>query len=414
MNPLTLNSTITVLDVRILTAWRGPSVLELEIDLEPAVAVPSGKVTANIFDQDVIATVDPTGAARFADRVLLRVIGGANGWNQSVKAADFSDDDGVSTKTIITATAKEVGETIAEITDVRMGKTYARSSGVASRVLAGVDWYVDFKGQTHVASRPTAPAPDDVEVLDYDPLTRTLTLGALSSLVLPGMTFTDANGRWEGELTARDVEQRFTADGESIAIAFCGTAQSSMGPRELLERFVAESIRAPYLKTYRYRVVAQESDGRLELQAVTTTPGLPDVLPLEVWAGIPGVSIKFNALAGPIVSVVFLDGDPSRPVVVSHAPGQAPIEIHLDATTLIELGKNAPARASRADRVQTQLDNLVAFAAACGIATNPQVAEIKAAGITLYEALTGSGGGPPPSPPYAPATSTGADIVSIK
>lgn len=382
MHGLTLNNSQQVTDLRIVTAWRGASLLELELDIAEDVAMPSGKVTVNVFDQDVTATVDAPASSRFAARALIRVIGGNNGWNQAVKSRDFANDDGVLVDTIIRATAADVGETIAETPTMRVGKNYPRSAGVASRVLAGLDWYVDFQGQTHVASRPLASPPDDAEVLAYDPLTRTLTIGTLDSLIMPGMQFVDTFGRWTGTLTVRDVEQRFTAEGESVATAFCGTDATSQGPRELLERFVAESIRLPYLKSYRYRIVAQDTDGRLELQAVTKAPGLPDVLPLEVWPGVPGASAKYS-LDGAIVSLTFIEG--YGPVVLGHDPTFVPLELHLDAQTLIEIGKGAPSLAARGDALEAIYEALVAFAGTSPLGTIPQIATAFA---TLLAAIT--------------------------
>lgn len=359
--------------------------LELEIDLDPAAALPTGSVTVNVFDQDIVGTVEPTGTARFAARALVRVVAGANGWGKTVARRDFHNDANVSTKTVMTATAAEIGETLAEAPDSQLGVDYVRTEGPASRVLAGFDWYVDFSGQTHVASYPAATPATDVEVLEYDPLTRTLTLGAVDSLVLPGMTFTDPNGRWDGTLTVRDVEQRFAGEGESTAIAFCGTASSSQGPRELLERFITETLGTPYLKTYRYRIVVQDADGRLELQAVKKTPGLPDVLPLSVWPGIPGASAKYS-LDGAVVALAFLEGDPSRPIVVAHDPSYTALELHLNAQTLIELGADAPSFAARGDALEQIYQALLVFAGTSPLATIPQIAAAFAALLTALSA----------------------------
>lgn len=398
MHALTLNGTVPITDLRIVTAWRGAAVLDLEIDLDPSAPLPSGKITVNVFDTDVIGTVDAGATSRFADHVRVRVVTGANGWNQAVTARDFADDNGVGVDMIVRATAADVGETIAEVPTTKLGPNYPRSAGVASRVLAGLDWYVSFDGQTHVAPRPTSTPPNDAEVLTYDPLTRTLTVGVLDSMIVPGMQFTDANGRWSGTLSARDVEQRFTADGDSTAIVACGTDASDQSTRGLLERFVREVIGLPYLKTYRYRIITQDADGRLQLQAVDKAPGLPDTLPVPLWPGIPGVSAKYS-LDGAIVRLAFLD--PSRPIVVSHDPSFTPLELHFDAQTLIEFGGGAPSFAARGDALDQIYTALVAFAGTTPLATIPQIASAFA---TLLTAL---------SPP-AFETPRQATIVKVK
>lgn len=400
MHALTLNGTTRITDLRISTAWRGPPVLALELDLDPSDPLPTGAVTVNVFDVALTGTIDDGATSRFADHVRARVVGGANGWNQVVKARDFADDNGVGVDTIVLATAADVGETIAEVPTTKLGPNYPRSSGVASRVLAGLDWYVSLDGQTHVASRPTVTPPDDAEVMTFDPLTRTLTVGVLDSLIVPGIQFTDLNGRWSGTLTARDVEQHFTADGESTAIVACGADSSDQGTRELLERFVREVVGLPYLKTYRYRIVAQNADGRLQLQAVEKGPGLPDTLPVPLWPGIPGASAKYG-LDGAIVRLAFLD--PTRPIVVSHDPSFVPLELHFDAQTLIALGKNATDGAALASKVQTALDGIKVFAQALALLTSAPLTPVGTAGTDLVTAL----GGPLPSPStYQPVTSS--------
>jgi len=95
-----------------------------------------------------------------------------------------------------------------------------------------------------------------------------------------------------------------------------------------------------FLGTYRYRFVTKNSD-RVELQAVSK--GVPDALPISVWPGIPGCDS--TPADGAEVLLIFIDGDPSLPVV-THFCGKdsanwEPISITIAASTEIKLGKSA-------------------------------------------------------------------------
>ena len=356
--PLLLNGTITVLDLRIVSSWRGAWVATIELDTDPSTALPTGLVTLNVFDQNLTGTVEPTGTGHFGDRTFVRIVGGANGWPQPVPAKDFANDATLTIDRVIGATAAAVGETIGAAPEIQVGVNYVRTSwghdgtsAPASRVLFGLDWYVDFNGITWVQTRPVTMPPSDIEALDYDPTTRALTLGAITSLVVPGMIFTDANGRWDGSLTVRDVEQHFTGKGESHAIAWCGIGASSQGVRPLLETLITETIGLPYLKSYPYRLQGQGVDGRLTLQAVKKADGVPDVLPLSVWPGVAGASSTYP-LTGVIVMVAFPEGNPTNPIVTSFQPGLTPLTTTLEASDeldvtapIVKLGMKADAQA---------------------------------------------------------------------
>lgn len=98
-----------------------------------------------------------------------------------------------------------------------------------------------------------------------------------------------------------------------------------------------------YHAPVRYRVVQVGPDGRLSLQIVRKASGFPDVLPVQLQAGMPGG--KGKPALGSIVLVQFIEGDPTMPIVTHFArPDDAafvPTEAALDASALLELGKSA-------------------------------------------------------------------------
>jgi hypothetical protein len=95
---------------------------------------------------------------------------------------------------------------------------------------------------------------------------------------------------------------------------------------------------------YRYRVV-QMAVGRVDLQAVNKAPGLPNVLPVPIHAGMAGLSAELTP--GSIVLVEFEEGDPGKPRVThfsaKNEPGFLPVSVSLDATGAVRIGETASA-----------------------------------------------------------------------
>jgi hypothetical protein len=99
-----------------------------------------------------------------------------------------------------------------------------------------------------------------------------------------------------------------------------------------------------FLGCYRYRVIDQNSDdGRLVLQAVDKTIGLPDLPCVSIRAGVAGYAATLTP--GSIVRVQFDDGSPTLPRVVGFgiddSEGITPVKQSLDAISNIEIGSSA-------------------------------------------------------------------------
>lgn len=326
---------VTATSLLLRTLGRGAWIGELELDLTGDQAMPSGRVALHIADLTLSGTVDPDGSGTFGARHVARVIAGANGWNKTAPRRDFHNDANVTAASVISATASEVGETVSESPSTPLGADYVRQEDTAGMVLAGLDWYVDTDGNTHIATRPTSAAPSDVEILDYDPLRRVLEVGCSTTVVLPGMTFTD-QARFDGEIVARDVEQRFTADGHSKATVWCAAASSSASFLPWLDRYIETQVDLPFLRSYPYRIQEQGSDGRLTLQAITKTPGLPDLILVSVWPGVPGATATYP-MTGVVVRIAFMP-DRAHPIVVGFDPGNTPDTLTLSVLSALNIG----------------------------------------------------------------------------
>lgn len=299
----------SVFQVRMHMPARGAWFADVSLDTSATSAVPSGRVTLDLRGERLTGTVLPEASGRFGARVVARVVAGGGGWGRLVDGQHFQSDTGVLLSSVVRATAAAAGETVGLVTDTSLGPDYVRSAGPAARVLGERDWYVDDAGTTQVQPRTPTRAPEDATVLDYDPRTRVASILALK-LVRPGWTISD--DRFDGALVVRDVETVLDANGQRVT-AWCSPVAGSPLVAAL-RATVLELAGAVYLRTYRYRVYNLSGD-RLNLQIVTPTTGVPDVLPIEVLHGMPGVRVKVQL--GAEVLVVFAEGDPGLPRVVA-------------------------------------------------------------------------------------------------
>jgi hypothetical protein len=316
--------------VRLLVPWQGAWTADVDYDLPVA----AGRATLVLGAATLVGTVDAGASGRFAAHVQSRVVGGANGWTKTLGPRAYHNDAGVKLSSVIETTAAEAKETIVSGLSTRLGVDYERAAGVASSVLDGLDWHADFAGKTIVGPRATVPAPASVQVLSWDPLMQKAEI-ASDDLVQPGMVLTDA--RLDGSVTVRDVEQTF-GEGGARATAWCG-AQPKTRLSEAFSRLIEAKSRIVFARAYRYRIVEQKADGRLALQAVEKSRGLPDMIPLTPWPGMAGLSATYAP--GSEVIVEFIAGDPSRPIVRSFQDGAPPLVLRLDASTRIDLAGGA-------------------------------------------------------------------------
>lgn len=389
---------IPVLNVRLLIPWRGVWIAECDLDLGSDAPMPTGKQSLTVGTGKMIGTIDPKGTGRFGEKATARLVAGGAGWDNLIGNFHFHNDapNGVSSAQVLAATAADCGESVVDPTPIFYGPDYVRVSGPAAWVLEGRQYYVGADGVTQVAPWPTIVVGTDVDVLERDPIQRRLVLAA-DEVVWPGTVITDIRF---GTLTVRDVEQTFHASGGSRCAIYSADAQITRIGAAL--RSVGTTFSGvQWLKVYTYRVVKQGVDGRVQLQAVNKIDGVPDTLPLSVWAGIPGLTTKTKYTLGTLVEVHFANGDPSKPRVVSFDP-TPPAEIHLDAVTLLELGAGATSYAAQAtlvDAINTAASTLATansvfavaistFAGFCTGPTPPQLGALTTAATTFEAAVT--------------------------
>jgi hypothetical protein len=264
-----------------------------------------------------------------------RIVGGAAGWGRDVAKKGYHNDAGVKARLVVEDAAREVGEQLGTFipTRERIGIDYARQAGPASRALidaiGGAAWWVDYAGLTQVGPR-TLTTPDEATytVLAFNPAERTGTLTADDpSTIQVGAQI--SNGI---DVPGIVRELEIVAGGEDklrINIWLGGTAQDPGRLAGLMTTITTALATQRLFGVYRYRVVQQSGDDRVDLQAIET--GLPDLRAISAWPGIPGA--RATITPGGEALVMFIGGDRAQPIVMGYAhygaAGFAPVSLTL-------------------------------------------------------------------------------------
>jgi hypothetical protein len=334
--------------LRLRVANVGPWFAEVDFEQEPEL---DGAVTITVGDTlSLQGTISPEASGTFGLQRKVRIVAGGGGWGQALKPKNYHNDAGVKARSIAEDAAREVGEQLGGFVPAaeRVGADYVRNRAVASAVLeevigAGVPWWVDFAGVTQVGPRAAAELdPADYEVLAFDPRARLVTLGVddPSALQIGSIV----SERLDAPLTVREFELLVTPEELRIR-AWCPLDDASEGRLPGLLRTIVERVLAGrLLGKYRYRVLKMAGD-RVELQAVSTAAGLPDVLPVSMWPGLAGAHAELER--GAEVLVEFLEGRRTMPVVTGFAgkdgKGFVPVSLTLGGTTGPEVARKGDA-----------------------------------------------------------------------
>lgn len=322
--------------VRLFQFWTGAWIADCDLDADTAASVPSGPVTLSVGGQSLQGTVDARGSGSFGGKASVRVVAGAAAWDMPVARQDWQNDTGVLSTTVYQATASQVGETVNDLAPAQLGNHFVRPAGPASEVFGALPWWVDFTGVTNVGTRPAATADASLLVRDFEPTVQRVVFSC-DTLVLPNTTLSDA--RFNGaSYVVRDVEHVFDEQG-NVGSAWCSGA-----PAPRLFGALGNMIKAvaglALLRGARYKLV-QYNGTRLELQAVNPTEGLPDLVPVYSWAGVPGFSAQMQP--GAVVFVVFDFTTPGQPQPILCAYDQTglPVKASYDAQAELDLGPSA-------------------------------------------------------------------------
>lgn len=321
-----------------IPAW-GPGWAEVTLDEE---ATLTGRVTLQFADLSWVGTVVAGGPS--GGRSQYRLVGGAGGWARDLAGKPYADDAGVRFDTVAQEAAAEAGETLAGIVPTAaLGLSWTRMEGPAHRaldLLAPRAWYVDEAGDTRFGRRPavelTAQAtlgPPDLSVGR-----RAIQADEIAT-ILPGVVV-------EG-MEALDVLHEL-GGGSGLKSTIWG--RGSAGDRSIDDAFAAYVLRIfpwlPYARSVEYRVVTQSGE-RVDLQAVLTSLGMPDLDAVIVRPGVPGV--RADIALGSRVIVQWADADPGRAYVAAFEDAEADgfVTTRLDLSTEDEASADPSGRVLR-------------------------------------------------------------------
>lgn len=355
----------------------------------------SGQVTIDVGGTRFVGTIELDHSGEWQTATQVRVIAGGGGWGRLLPARAYHSDSppgpggeiivddeigpgdgptnlpGVYASTIATDAAREAGETLGDFAprSERVGIDYVRPAGPASRALedsaGGITWWVDYDGITHVGPRTeTQPYADAYSVLSYDPRSRTAVLALDDlSIVQPGAVLDSS--RLEEPLVVREVEIEI---GDVARVTVIGGASVSGRLLSAFRAVVQRETDHQLYGVHRYRVLRMSGD-RVEIQAVDRWRGLPDLSPISLFPGVPGVHAEL--VDGQELLVSFISGDRTQPVVTHFAGkdgrGWLPTSLILAATDSVLLGSvDADQPAALAPAVESFLNLLAdAFDAFC-------------------------------------------------
>lgn len=303
--------------VTVHVPWTGLWVLSGTI-ADEAFTFSERQVTCKIGVQTFVGTIDVQRSGEFLLQKRVHIIGGAAGWRKQVAQQSFHNDAGVKRQTVAKALAKATGETLGDELTGTLGIDYCWFNGTAANpVLASAtieqiapDWHVGFDGKTYLNPWSSVAADDTIEALDYDKNANSVSLGIYETIPRPGMTITDERF---GTVSIRSVFVSAQAD-RVFAVAWFGASGRTRLANAV--ESIAKRSNPGLFGIYRYRVVSMNSDNRVNLQAVKSGIGLPDLLTVTQTPGMPG--FKNTLTQSAIVLVQFIDGDPSLPRITNY------------------------------------------------------------------------------------------------
>jgi hypothetical protein len=322
--------------VRLTIGNTGPWHAEVDFEGEPEV---SGRVTMKLGALELVGTLVAEQSGTFGLQRKARLVAGGGGWASELGRKAYHNDAQVKAQTVAADAARECGETLGTFVPSaeRIGVDFVRDVGPASRVLerviGGAPWWVDYAGVTQVGPRAAVSATTGTyEVLAYEPRDRLATL-AVDDLTTVGIgsILTD---RLDAPQTVRELEVVVTAD-EVRVMVWCGGSEAGPGNLAgLLTAIARKATDGPLFGKYRYRVVRMSAD-RVECQAVRAGAGLPDVLPVSMWAGVAGAHAELTP--GAEVLLEFIEGDRTMPILAGFAGkdgvGHVPVSLTLCGST---------------------------------------------------------------------------------
>jgi hypothetical protein len=309
------------------------------------------QVTLTVLDLDLVGRV--VRAAQFADRLSIRLTGGATDWSQPVEVKHYRN-------TTVDRVIGDLGLTLTAPIGTAL-PFWTRAPGTIGTSIQGLaqytarNWRVQPDGRVFLAEEVPAEVEDPEAVeLGRDPARGIVQLAPERATVLPG-------GIYQQD-TIGDVVYNLSSDGVRC-IYYTEGRKTLRGSLERLVRWVMRDT--IYLTTYSAQVIRQAADGTLDL--------LPDDIRLQssglqgvpIRHGLPGVTVEVPA--GERVLLGFDSGDPARPYCCLWHEGQA-MKVRIGGTEAVALASLVETRLAN---MQTVIDTHIHTSAAPGSPTTP-------------------------------------------
>lgn len=343
----------------------GSWVLEVDHDLPTGAPAPSGKVTCIVGGVPFVGTIAPSSSGVFGGTHARCRVVGAIEWRQTLPKRDYASPGGVLSSVVIGATAAELGIPAAVTAVTNLGPHVTRVGGrPASQVLGRSGWWVDAGGVTTVGPRPPTTAGPEFFLADYDPLERMARVTS-DAPIFPGLVIADARLPG-GVMRVREVTQTWSAEGSSASLWLGETSAPVQGPRlaSAIQLLARAAVGPELLTHHEYTVAGQDPAGKYLLQAEVQGP-VPNALPVDQWAGVPGLSCQVAPSSRVLVG--FRGGEP----VVLGFDASPAVSLSWDFQALALGGENAKPTAN-ADVIARLVDLIVAVNAKLnGSATAP-------------------------------------------
>ena len=177
----------------------------------------------------------------YGGQTMCRLVGGAGGWRQQVKAQGYGSSNGIMLSTVLNDAASAAGEQINIANDQSIGNGYARfafDQSVASDVLWHMiglgflsSWYVAPSGVTMTAAWPSAAVQTPFTVTEQKTDAGVAVIATEDYVSwLPGCTF--SSPLLSGTFTNAGVHYEWKPDGTFRFEVFTQTSSTSRcGPR---------------------------------------------------------------------------------------------------------------------------------------------------------------------------------------
>jgi hypothetical protein len=300
-------------------AWPAWGLWWFDLDT-PDPAELNGRVPVDVAGTTFSGTIVAGGV--YDGRAGYRIVAGAGGVNKPLPRKSYVNDAGVALALVLRDAAREAGETLADVPNVRLGPHYARQEGETFGDLlqrhCAANWYADADGTIRVGKRAATTYSGDA------PRVRVSPRGGVVDLAVDSLDGLAPGVQVDGSKPATDLQIDLSPTRLTVRVYSGPRTSRRLDAYRRIMRALFPSL--VYAGAWEYRVVTQSGE-RLNLQPARVASGMPDLRNVPVRPGVAGV--KAQVFLGELVLVCFADCDPSRPQVFAHDAADSPAWVPL-------------------------------------------------------------------------------------